>query len=182
MKRIKIMGLIAMLILLTGCQSKFTGTWCRYSDVATTLVILSDNVSDDQINKIVEYVNTIPDLKSYDLIPIIEGSSRMLTVYYKNEDNISSYEEVIKTYEGVKQTKSTKVNTPVDKLVIKGNNKYVYDKSLNNLSAMEYNGIYEIKGNELKLDNETVFYYKNKFLCYDKECNTILTKSKNLDC
>lgn len=182
MKRIKLLGLIAMIFVLCGCQSKYIGTWCRYSDTPTTLVIFKDDITDEQINKLVEYVKTIEDLKSYDVIPIIEGSSRMLTVYYQKEDNMEKFEEEIKKFEGISQTKSTKVNTPVDKLVIKGNNKYVYDTSLNNLSAMEYNGIYEIDKNVLKLDNETVFYYKNKFLCYDKDCNTILTKSNKTDC
>ena len=182
MKRIKILGLFLMLVLLTGCQSKYVGTWCRYSDVATTLVIFNDDVSDDQINSVIDYVKTISDLKSYDPIPMIEGASKMLTVYYNSEDNISTYEDNIKVMSGVRQTKSTKVNSPVDKLVVKSNKKYLYDTSLNNLSAMEYNGTYEIDKNELKLDNQMTFYYKNKFLCYDKDCNVILTKSKNLDC
>jgi len=182
MKRIKLLGLIAIMFILCGCQSKYVGTWCRYSDTPTTLIIFNDNIEEDKINKLIDYVKTIEDLKSYDLIPIIEGSSRMLTLYYQKEDNIEKYEEEIKKFEGVSQTKSTKVNTPVDKLVIKGNNKYVYDTSLNNLSALEYSGKYEIDKNVLKLDNETKFYYKNNFLCYDKDCNTLLTKSKKNDC
>ena len=55
MKRIKILGLFLMLVLLTGCQSKYVGTWCRYSDVATTLVIFNDDVSDDVRTVLFQY-------------------------------------------------------------------------------------------------------------------------------
>ena len=181
MKRIKIVWLVICLILLSGCSSKFEGIWCKYSDVATSLVILNSDVSDNQILEITNYIKTIDNLKSYDIIDRIEEASKMITIYYKNEDNISKYEEKLVAFSGVTRVKSTKVNEVVDKLIVKKDS-YIYDKSLNDLSANEVKGSYEIENNTLILDNNIKFYYKNKYLCYDEACNIILTKSKSNDC
>ena len=181
MKRVKIGLLLISLIFLSGCSSKFEGIWCKYSDVATTLVILDNDISNDQINKLTDYIKTIENLKSYDIIDKIEDSSKMITIYYKNEDNIALYEERIKAFDGINKIKSTNVNEVVDKLIVKKND-YVLDKSLNDLSANEVKGTYKIENNTLILDNDIKFYYKNKYLCYDDACNSILTKSKTNDC
>lgn len=181
MKRVKIFIILICLFLICGCSSKFEGTWCKYSDVATSLVILKNDINDNEINKITDYIKTIDNLKSYDIIDKIEEASKMITIYYKNEDNISSYEDKIKSFNGVDSIKSTKVNEVVDKLIIK-KKEYIYDKSLNNLSATEDKGSYTIDNNTLILDNNTKFYYKNKYLCYDEMCNLVMTKSKTNDC
>lgn len=167
--------------LLCGCTSKFQGTWCKYSDVATSLVVLDENVSDSDINEIINYIQTIKNLKSYDIIDKIEEASKMITIYYKDEENIEEYQEKLKTYNGVSYIKYNRLNTVLDKLVIKKDS-YVFDTSLNSLSASELSGKYEIEKNTLTLDNGTKFYYKNKFLCYDYNCNDILTKAKGNEC
>lgn len=181
MKRVKVFILIFALIILCGCDNKFQGTWCKYNDVATTLIVLTNDVSEDQINKITDYIKKIENLKSYDIIDKIEEASKMITVYYKNEDNISEYESKIKTFDGINTVKSTRVNEVVDKLVVKKQD-YTLGRSLNNLTANEMSGKYKIEDNTLILDDNVKFYYKNKYLCYDKECNNVLTKSKTNDC
>lgn len=181
MKRAKILLLIFGLILLCGCDNKFRGTWCKFSDVATTLIVLNEDVSDNQIDEITNYVKTIENLKSYDIIDKIEEASKMITIYYKNEDNISSYEEQLKTFGGISKIKSTRVNEVVDKLVVKKED-YTLGRSLNNLTAEEMSGKYKIEDNVLLLDDNVKFYYKNKYLCYDETCNNVLTKSKTSDC
>lgn len=181
MKRVKVFILIFALIILCGCDNKFQGTWCKYNDVATTLIVLTNDVSEDQINKITDYIKKIENLKSYDIIDKIEEASKMITVYYKNEDNISEYESKIKTFDGINTVKSTRVNEVVVKLVVKKQD-YTLGRSLNNLTANEMSGKYKIEDNTLILDDNVKFYYKNKYLCYDKECNNVLTKSKTNDC
>ena len=181
MKRVKLLLIVFSLILLCGCDNKFQGTWCRYSDVATTLVVLTDDISDKQINDITNYIKTISNLKSYDIIDKIEDASKMITIYYKSEDNIDEYEKMIKTFTGINSIKSTKVNEVVDKLVVKKDD-YTLGRSLNNLTANEMSGKYKIDNNTLILDDNVKFYYKNKYLCYDQDCNSLLTKSKTNDC
>jgi len=181
MKKIKVILPLLFILLLTGCGSKFEGTWCKYSDVATTLVILSNDISDDDMNKITEYIKTIKDLKSYDIIDKIEDASKMITIYYKSEDNIDGYEDKLREYNGITKIKSTKQNAVVDELIIKKDT-YVYDKSLTSLDAYEYKGKYKVEDNVIELDEGIKFYYKDNFLCYDKDCNNLLIKTKKNSC
>lgn len=181
MKRIKVLLLLIMVGILCGCSSKFEGTWCRFSDVPSTLIILNNDIDDESINNITAYIKTIPNLKSYDIIDKIEDSSKMITVYYKDEEGIDNYENEIKAFSNVARTKSTKLNQVVDKLTI-NNGKFVYDKDLNDLSAKEEKGSYKEDNNTLILDNNINFYFKDKFLCYDKECSMLLTKAKGSEC
>ena len=90
MKGFKVFLLIISIYLVSGCASKFQGTWCKFAMVPTSLVILDYDISDDDLNNIIDYVSTIENLKSYDVIEKIEEASKMVTVYYKNEDNIYS--------------------------------------------------------------------------------------------
>jgi len=168
-------------MLTCSCASKYEGTWCKFADVDTTLVILSNDVSEEEINSVIDYIKTIPDLKSYDIINKIEESSKMITIYYKNEDNIKTYEDGLKNFSFINEIKTSKVNIVVDKLKINGD-KYVFDTNLDDLSASEVSGTYIDNNNTITLEDNTTFYYKNKFLCYDKDCNNILTKSKNDTC
>ncbi len=181
MKRLKIFLLLLVVGMSTGCASKFQGTWCKFAMVPTSLVILDYDISESDLNNIVEYVKTIDNLKSFDVIEKIEEASKMITVYYKNEDNISNYQDNIKKYSGVRDIKYTSLDTVLDKLTIKRDS-FIFDKGLNDLSASEITGTYVIENNTLKLDNNTEFYYKDKFLCYDKDCNEILTKAKGAEC
>ena len=181
MKRVKILIVLFALILLCGCDNKFHGTWCKYNDVATTLIVLTEDVNDNQITEITNYIKKIENLKSFDIIDKIEDASKMITIYYKNEDNISEYENKLKTFGGINKVKSTRVNEVVDKLVVKKQD-YTLGRSLNNLTANEMSGKYKIENDTLILDDNIKFYYKNKYLCYDKDCNDVLTKSKTNDC
>ena len=181
MKRVKVLLILLVLILLCGCDNKFQGTWCKYSDVATTLIVLTDDVSDEQINNITNYIKKIENLKSYDIIDKIEEASKMITIYYKNEDHIAEYENKIKSFSGINKVKSTRVNEVVDKLVV-NKETYTLGRSLNNLTANEMSGKYKIENDTLSLDDNVKFYYKNKYLCYDESCSDVLTKSKTNDC
>ena len=181
MKRIKVLLMLAILVILSGCTNKFEGTWCKYSDVATTLVILSNDISDNDLNKITTYIAKLSNLKSYDIIDKIEEASKMITIYYKDENKIEVYEKDLKNFTGVKTLKSSKMNTVVDKLVLK-NSDYTFGKSLNSLDAQETKGKYKENGNSITLDNGINFYYKDKFLCYDEGCNDLMSKAKGNDC
>ena len=181
MKRIKVLFLVVMVGVLCGCASKFEGTWCKFSDVPSTLIILNKDIDNDSINKITSFIKTLSNLKSYDIIDKIEESSKMITVYYKDEENIENINERYKTFNGVVSTRTTKLNQVVDKLVVK-DKKFIYDKNLNDLTATETKGSYKEEGNTLVLDNDIKFYYKDKFLCYDISCSNLLTKAKGSDC
>lgn len=181
MKRVKVLVLIFSVMLLCGCGNKFQGTWCKYSDVASTLIILNNDITDEQLNNLTSFIKEIANLKTYDIIDRIEDASKMITVYYKNEDNIQEHEDMIKTFSGISKVKSKPVNEVVDKLVVKKED-YTLGRSLNDFTANEMSGKYKIEKDTLLLDDDVKFYYKDKFLCYDKDCNSFLTKSKTNDC
>ena len=170
-----------MVGLVSSCSSKFQGTWCKYSDVPTSLVILDYDISEDSLNKITDYVKSIDNLKSYDIIDKIEDASRMVTIYYKNEENIENIQNDIKNFNGVRDIRYTSLNTVLDRLVIK-RDAFIFDRNLNDLSASETSGTYNIDNNTLILDNNMEFYYKDKFLCYDKDCSSLLVKVKGSEC
>lgn len=182
MKKISVIILVGFVIFLSGCTSKFNGTWCRYSDVPSSLIVLKKDYNDYKYKELINYINKIPNLRSFDVVDDIEDSSILITVYYNNEENISTYENEIRKYDIVDRTEFKKLNIVVDKLNIQGNNTYTFDMSLNSLSAREIKGKYSIQSDILKLDNENTFYYKNKFLCYDKDCNMLMTKSISSTC
>lgn len=184
MKRFKILLLLIMVSLVSGCASKFQGTWCRFADVPSTLVILNYDISDEEMNNIIDYINSIPDLKRYDDIGKIEEASKMITIYYKSDEHVDEYQGHLGTLPGVRELKFINLNSPLDKLVVKRDT-YIFDKDLNDFSVTEIKGSYQIDGNKITLNNngnDLEFYYKNKFLCYDKNCDEILTKAKGSEC
>ena len=181
MKKIKIFIMFICLVLLTGCNNKYYGTWCLYEEIASTLIVLNDNVTDSEINNIIKYIDTIPDLKSHDTIDKIDEANKMINVYYNSKDNLDEYENKLKTFSGVKKVENKMLNQAKEKLVITKKD-YTYGTNMNSLSAKESKGIYNINNDSITLDNDTTMYYKDKFLCKDKDCNVILTKSKNNVC
>lgn len=168
-----------MTILLCGCQNKFNGTWCLYTEVPSSLIIFNDNVSDSDVGTITNYLDTLKDVSSFDLIDNIESANKMLNIYYFNKDNIESYKEKISKYSFVKSVENKMINKAKEKIVI-NDKSFVYGKNLNTLYAVEIKGSIKTKKDTLTLDG-TDFYYKDKFICGDLECNTIYSKSNN-DC
>ena len=181
MKSFKVLLLVIIVCLVSGCASKFQGTWCKFAMTPSSLVILDFDISEEDLDRVIDYVSSLENLKRYDVIDKIEEASKMVTVYYKNEDNIEEYQNIIKSFSGVRDIKYTSLDAVLDKLVIKKDS-YVYDSGMNDYSSAEVKGSYTIEDNTITLDNKMVFYYKNKFLCYDKDCSEILTKAKGAEC
>lgn len=181
MKKVKILFMVLLSIIMSGCSLNFKGTWCKYSEIPTTLLILKENISETELNDLTSFIKSIDNLKSYDYIDDIEEAYPMITIYYLNKDNIENYESVLSTYNSVSKIKTSKMNSVVERLVIK-NNTFTYGTKLNTIYAYETSGKYEIEKNVLTLDDGTKFYYKDKFLCYSEECNDLLIKAKGNEC
>ena len=181
MKKFYIGVLVLVVILLSGCGSKFKGTWCRYVEVPSSLVVLKAEVSEEEYQKILQYIGTITNLRSYDIVNDIEDATTLVNIYYMNEENIANYENDFRSLSGVSKVENKRISVVEDKLTINDKN-YIFDTSLNSLAASEVKGNYNIKDDLLTLEGGTKFYFKNKFLCYDDACNKFLTKSIGATC
>ena len=180
-KIVSLVILIGCIFILSGCANKFYGTWCLYTTTPSSLVILNDNVTDEELKNITLYIdNKIPDLNKYDLIDKIDGANMMITIYYKNKDNIETYKNSLAALKGVNRVENKDLNTPIESLII-NSQKYKYGTNLNSLYAQEETGKHVIDKDKITIGNHD-FYYKNKFLCYDNECMRFLTKSKTKIC
>ena len=62
MSKFKIIIIGLLTLSLCGCKTKFEGTWCLYNEVATTLIILKDDVSNTDIDNLTSYLNTLEDI------------------------------------------------------------------------------------------------------------------------
>ena len=181
MKRIKCLILMIMVGFICSCSNKIVGTWCLYTEIPSTLIILESNVTNEEIQVLNKYLDSLSNMKSHDLIEKIEDANKMINVYYTSKDNIDNYEEKIKTFKYVKSVENNMLNQAMEKLIITKSD-YTYDTNMFSLDTKEYKGKYKFNNNILELEDSTKFYYKDKFLCYDNECNKILTKSKNNLC
>lgn len=182
MKKCRILLLFLFLFLLSGCASDYIGTWCLFVDTPSDLVILTDNVTQSDKDKITNYITkNITNLKSYDYIESLDNANEMLTIYYTSEDNVATYETTLNSLSGVKSVEYKVLNTAHEKLDIT-NSSFTYGTNLDALSASETKGTYQISGQKITLNGNQTFYYKDKFLCYDESCNQVLTKSKTNNC
>jgi hypothetical protein len=181
MKKFLTLILIMICLLCSGCKKDFAGTWCLYTETPSSLILLDNNINDNDLNNIKAYIESISNLKTYDVINNIEDANNMITIYYTSKDNISTYQDKIMIMNGVLSVKENDLNTPVEELTISSDN-YTYGTKLDTIDASKKEGTYTINGNNLILDNNKSFYYKNKFLCYDKDCNTLMTKSSSNTC
>ena len=67
-------------------------------------------------------------------------------------------------------------------MVIK-NSKYTYGTNLDNVDAISKDGSLEFKDDKVYLkDNDVTYYYKDKMLCTDLDCSSVLIKSKKKTC
>jgi hypothetical protein len=181
-KNIKYFALIIMCFILSGCSKDFYGTWCLYTETPSSLVVLNNDVSDNDINNLKNYITkNITDLKSYDVIDSIENSNKMITIYYNSSENIANYQDKISSMSGVESVTQKNLNTTVEELDIT-NSSYSYGAKLDTLYAFKTDGTYKAKGNVITLDSNKKFYYKNNYLCYDENCDQFLIKSTSDTC
>jgi hypothetical protein len=181
LKKLECLGLILFVFLLSGCAKDFQGTWCLYTETPSSLVILKSDISDNELTKIKDYLNSLSNLKSFDVINNIEEAYQMINVYYTSKDNISDIESKLQSLSGIASVTDKTLNTPKEELVITNDN-YTYGINLDNISASESTGKYTIKNNTLTLDNNNKFYYKDKYLCNDQTCTVIYTKANGSTC
>src|SRR5574344_779809 len=181
MKKIKLLSLLLACLCICGCSKKYMGTWCLYTDTPTSLIILKSDVSDSDLTKIKAYIESLSDLKSYDVIPKIEDANQMINVYYQNDENTAKYLAKLSAMSGVESVTNDIKNIATDSIKITSKD-YTYGTKLDTKYAFETTGTYKISGNVLTLDSQKKLYYKDSYLCLDETCNTLFSKVSGDSC
>ena len=52
--KLKLIIIVFFLIILTGCNNKYTGFWCKYNETATIVILLNDDITEEDKAKIEE--------------------------------------------------------------------------------------------------------------------------------
>ena len=93
---------------------------------------------------------------------------------------MNSSEEILSGLKGV-QSIETKSFEVVSKKLLIDDGKYNYGLNLDNVDAIVYKGDLQVDDNTLTL-GDFKLYYKDKLLCFNKDCTGFLIKSKTEDC
>ena len=95
---------------------------------------------------------------------------------------MNNSEALLNNLKGVSRVEKKSFEVPRTSLVIK-NSKYTYGTNLDNVDAISKEGSLEFKDDKVYLkDNDVTYYYKDKMLCTDLDCSSVLIKSKKKTC
>ncbi len=193
MKYLKIIliSLIAV-TFITGCgNKKYIGYWCKYDEKGTIVITLKDEITDKQRAKVKSVIENFNGLETWDFIAkgtvvseeYPDGQTNdTYIVYFSNDDTIDESKLAIEKLDGILevQKKTIKANVSLYEFVDKKN--YKYQDGLGIDDKFKVTGLYEINDNTITLQSPTKtseIYIKDDYLCADKDCNTIYTKTDN---
>ena len=86
MDNIKKIILVLGVILLCGC-SKIDGAWCSYTETFSSLVITSDDITQEQLNNVVKTISKLENLKSYDVVEYLDNGNPVINIYFLNKED-----------------------------------------------------------------------------------------------
>ena len=86
MDNIKKIILVLGVILLCGC-SKIDGAWCSYTETFSSLVITSDDITQEQLNNVVKTISKLENLKSYDVVEYLDNGNPVINIYFLNNQD-----------------------------------------------------------------------------------------------
>ena len=188
----KVIGLLLIsLFIISGCSKKsYEGYWCTYQEEAMIIILLDKDISTKNKDNVEDTINTFEDLESYDYISrkdLAENDSNnnLYDTYFVHLDSVTNIDNYIASLTNVKGIHSTTKNINKNNLSLynlKNKKEFTYQTNLNDPATI-IEGTYKIKDNKIvfKSDKEVPeLYIKDNFICLDKNCNTIYSKTNNL--
>ena len=193
-KVFSLLGLLLLVLLVTGCNNKYVGYWCKYNETATIVVLLNDDITEEQKNNIEEtaknYENIsgvnyyskddykeVADIKDNDIF-----ASFVFT--FNSFDSVTTYVEEFKKMPGVKEATQSNAKNNMSLYELKSNGKYSYSNSDEALKKDIEKGKYKIEKGIIRFTPDKdgsdthLLYTKNNRLCEDTDCNKIYSKGK----
>ena len=168
-------------------QKAIEGYWCNYDATGSIIVSFKTKYASDDKNKVEKYIKSIKGLERYDFVTKEEFAQNNSSqeaqyydtyfVYFADNQEITSIVKKIKAMTGIFQVteQTVKSNLQLYNFENKHFNYYnaVYTKAISQ-------GKYSFKKDKITLENEAIIYVKNDYLCGDKECNQIFTKTNEI--
>lgn len=194
MKKIfNIIILCLVAILLTGCNNKYVGYWCKYNETATIVVLLNDNITEEQKTNIENKAAEFDDLSATnyyskeDYQESINASGEIYATYvlsFTSLDAITTYIEELKELPGVKDAIQSNAKNNMSLYELKKNGKYTYKDSDEANKEDIISGKYKIRKGIIRFtpdkgDKVRILYIKNDRLCEDTDCNKIYSSGKD---
>ena len=196
MKRIiKTICLLVIMISITACNNKYVGYWCKYSETATIVVLLKDDITEEQKNNVEEKAKNYENIagtnyySKEDYKEIMKNDADEIyatfVFTFSSHDSITTYIEELKTLPGVKEASQSNVKSDMALYELKSNGTYTYKNSDEALEKDIIKGKYKVEKGIIRFTPEKnkndihILYTKNERLCEDTDCNKIYAKGKD---
>ena len=175
------------MLFLTGCNNKYVGYWCKYNELATIVVLLNDDISEENKKAIeeksAEYDNlTATNYYSKEDYQKVVGNDKEIYAAYvlsfSSHDSIGTYIEELKQLPGVKDASQSNAKSNMSLYELKSDGTYTYKDSDEASKSDIVTGKYKISKGIIKFtpskgDKVRILYTKNERLCEDTDCNII---------
>lgn len=191
----KIIILLITVILLSGCNNKYQGYWCRYEETATIVVLLENDNTSTQRKNIEEIAGNYENLDSINYYSREDYANELgqdvenMDIYdtyvltFNTMDSIGTYIEELKEVSGVKEATQSNAKSNISLYNIQKKSKYEFTDSDEAKEEDIIKGKYKIKNGVItftpndKTKSTTLLYIKDEHLCEDADCNKIFAKS-----
>lgn len=182
-----ILALFAIM-LLAGCGNKYEGYWCRYTDTATIVVLLDDNISDTEKEELIKTITSYDNLLSYtyyDKTIFDEAEDEIYNSYFvsfNSTDGVTTYIEQLAKMPGVLDATQNSAKANFELYHLDKKNQYTYSNSDEALEEDIIKGKYKVKNGVITFtpndnDKTSLLYIKDGHLCGDSQCTIIYAKS-----
>lgn len=187
-----ILILAILCLLLTGCNNKYEGYWCRYNETATIVVLLKEDITESQKNTISDKINNFVNLDSVSYYNkenyselIGDYSDSLFDAYvvsFTSLDSIGTYVDELNKLDGVEDASQNSAKNNIELYHLGKNKKYSFTNSDEANDEDLINGKYKIKNGVITFNptdgsKTTMLYIKDEHLCGDAECTKIFAKS-----
>jgi len=179
----KLLILLVSILMLCGCN-KFSGTWCRSTEVFGVIIVTTSDITDSELSNIESIIKASGTYKTYDVLDDIKKANTSITIYFKESSLADDLVTSLDGVDGIEKTEKKSFIVTSEKLEVKKKNQYTYSTNLDNEDSNVTSGTWVLNDDgTLTIDGPLTFYYKDKFVCSDKDCTNILTKkSKTNKC
>lgn len=195
MKKLRVLFLIGLVFILSGCNNKYLGYYCHYEETSTIVVLLERDIDEKDLEKIEEKINSFDNIEMLNYYSVedyakeLGGNAADLDIYatfvvlFHSMDNIGTYIQELSEMNGVKSATQSNAKSNVSLYNLKKNKTYTFADSDEATENDLVKGKYKIKKGAIVFTPEdkdkdaSMLYIKDGHLCGDVECNTIYFES-----
>ena len=187
-KCLMILFSLVFIVLLTGCGNKYQGYWCRYTENASIVILLDDNITTQENDELIKTITSYDNLLSYTYYDKSIFDEDVIDIYnsyfvsFDSTDGVTTYIEQLSKMPGVLDATQNSAKTDFEFYHLDKHNKYTFADSDEALEEDIINGKYKIKKGVITFtpngsDETHMLYIKDDHLCGDAQCTVIFAKS-----